>query len=456
MKVSTDKDLIEKFLTRGVEKIYPSKNFLEDKLNDGKKLRIYLGIDPTGPTLHLGHAIILAKLKEWQELGHEVVLLIGSFTGMIGDPTDKIATRKTLTRAEVLANAKKYKKQAANFIKFSGNNPAKIVYNHKWLEKLNFKEVVNLASKITVQRMMERDMFEKRMYGEIECPNCGDWSSAKNTMQFYNNEQYAFLHENELINCLKCMNRFKPADAKFRKPAPIYLHEFLYPLMQGYDSVVLNTDGEIGGNDQTFNMLTGRDLMKSILNKEKFVITMKLLVDPTGVKMGKTTGNMITMEDEPKEMYGKVMSWPDTLIISAFEICTRVDKNECERIETEIKNNANPRDYKMRLACEIVAIYYGEKKAKEAEENFIKMFQKKETPEEVKSQKSKVKSMNIVELLVEFNLAKSKGEARRLIEQGGIKIAGEVIKDINKIIEIPKDGVLVQRGKRQFIKVIKE
>ena len=401
-KVLTDKKLIEEFLNRGVENIYPNRKFVEAKLATGTRLTMYLGIDPTGPTLHLGHAIILAKLKKWQEMGHKVVLLIGSFTGMMGDPTDKSAARQQLTKKEVLNNAKKYQKQAAKFISFTGTNPAKLVYNHEWLEDMSFKEVIELASRFTVQRMLERDMFEKRM----------------------------------------------------QEGKPIHLHEFLYPLMQGYDSVVLNTDGEIGGNDQTFNMLAGRDLMKSMLHKEKFVITMKLLTDSSGVKMGKTTGNMITFEDSAGDIYGKIMSWPDEFILSGFELCSRVDIEEINKITKDIQNGANPRDCKMILAREVVTIYYNEAEARKAESDFIQTIQKKEAPDDINIKKLQAKIVNIVDLLVETELAKSKNEARRLIEQAGVKIDNTVVKDINKMVNITTQGVLIQRGKRRFLRVV--
>ncbi|MFA6355172.1 MAG: tyrosine--tRNA ligase, partial [Candidatus Paceibacterota bacterium] len=234
-------------LTRGISSIYPNREFLENKIKKGEKLTIYLGIDPTGPTLHLGHAIPIKKLSELQKAGHKIILLMGDFTAMIGDPTDKGAARKQLTHKQVMTNLKNYKKQASSLISFTGKNPAQIKFNSKWLGKMNFEEVLSLASNMTVQQMLERDMFKKRVEEE----------------------------------------------------KPIYLHEFMYPLMQGYDSVAMKVDGEIGGNDQTFNMLCGRDLMKTISGKEKFVITMKLLEDNSGKKMGKTEGNMIALSDTP-------------------------------------------------------------------------------------------------------------------------------------------------------------
>jgi tyrosyl-tRNA synthetase len=234
---------------------------------------------------------------------------------------------------------------------------------------------------------------------------------------------------------------------RMQEAKPIYLHEFIYPLLQGYDSVAMNVDGEIGGNDQTFNMLVGRDMMKS-RGKEKFVLTTKLLVDPTGKKMGKTEGNMVTLEDSPEEMYGKVMSWPDTLMPVAFEICTRLPIDEIKNILA-----GDPRDAKMRLAREIVMLYYSAKDAEKAEENFVKIFQKKEAPEEVAEIKIGSEKINILELLVKTKLATSKGEARRLVEQGGVKVGDQIINDINAVVEIPVEGALIQKGKRHFVKV---
>ncbi len=447
-KILTDNNLIEKFLTRGVENSYPNKKFIEDRLKEGKKLTMYLGIDPTGPTLHLGHAIALKKLKTWQEMGHQVVMLVGSFTGMVGDPTDKSAARKQLTRQQVLDNAKKYKKQANTFIKFTGDNPAKIVYNHKWLDKLSFKDVVELASNFTVQQMLQRDMFQERLRKrEFECKKCGHI--------FVDSGDISGIVARGETRCLKCGVGANYV-SQTKGTEPIYLHEFLYPLMQGYDSVELNTDGEIGGNDQTFNMLAGRDLMKAMKKKEKFVLTMKLLVDPAGEKMGKTTSNMITLDDNAEDIYGKAMSYSDSMIIIGLELLTDISTEVIKNIEQGIKDGENPMQYKKMMAFEIVKTIKGKEEAQTGQKHFENTVQKKETPSEVRSKKLEVRNINIVELLVECNLVSSKGEARRLIEQGGIKVNGDIVKSIDKKVEITKKSVLVQRGKRQFVKVVKK
>jgi len=402
MKIITDKNKIEEVLTRGVENIYPNREALEKVLLSGKKIRLYCGFDPNAPALHIGNAISLMKLGQFQALGHEIIFLIGDFTGMIGDPTDKTAARKKLTRKEVLANAKNYKKQASAYIKFNGANPAEIMYNGKWLDKLSFKDLIEVTSNFTAQQMFARDMFQERIKAE----------------------------------------------------KPIYLHEFLYPVAQAYDSVAMDVDLEVGGNDQTFNMLCGRDLMKAMKNKEKFVLTMKLLVDSSGKKMGKTEGNIVNLDETPENMYGQVMSWSDGVIEAGLELCTNLRLEEIIYMIGQIKKGENPRDKKMRLAYEITKINYGEKKAKAAEEFFVKTVQKKEVPEEVVNYNLPIANWKLADLLVEVKLAASKGEVRRLIEQGGIKVDGGAIKDINKEINITEKGVLLQRGKRGFVRVI--
>ncbi len=401
-KAITDKEKISEALTRGVEMHYPDKNSLEKVLMSGKRIKLYCGFDPSASSLHIGNAIQLNKLAQFQNLGHEVIFLIGDFTGMIGDPTDKAATRKKITRKEVLANAKNYKKQASAYLSFSGSNKAKIMYNSKWNDKLNFAGLIDLASNFTVQQMIQRDMFQKRL----------------------------------------------------KEDKPIYLHEFLYPLAQGYDSVAMDVDLEIGGNDQMFNMLAGRNLMKAVKGKEKFVLTIKLLADDKGIKMGKTEGNMVNLDEKPNDMYGKIMSWTDGVIIPGFELCTKIPMEEVEKVKRELAGGkVNPRDFKMKLAYEITKMNYGEKEAKAAQGYFIKIIQKKEIPDEIKTIKLTAGRINIIELLVAANLVQSRTEAKRLMAQGGIKVNGKVV-DMYSIFEITNNELLIQRGKRQFVRII--
>ncbi len=400
MSINTDNDAIQNLLTRGVENIYPSFEFLEARLKDGKQLTLYLGIDPTGPDLHLGHAIPLRKMAEFQKLGHKLILLIGDFTGMIGDPTDKSATRVRQTREQVLTNAKNYVAQASKIISFEGENPAELKYNSDWLAKLGFSEIVELASNFTVQQMLERDMFEKRI-----------------------------------------------AEGK-----PVHLHEFLYPLMQAYDSVAMNVDGEIGGNDQTFNMLAGRDLMKAVQHKEKFVITSKLLVDPTGKKMGKSEGNMITLSDSPDDMFGKVMSWTDGMIIPGFEILTDLPNGEIKEMKIAMGDGVNPRDFKVALAKAVVSEYFDREEAEAATDRFNNLFQDHGVPEDVPEMKLE-HAMSIVDALVATKLAQSKGDARRLMDGGGVKVNEEVVSDYEFVVD-PATNPLLQKGKRHFVKIV--
>jgi len=398
--VITDPKKIKEVLERSIDKIYPSREHFERALQGGKRLRIYLGADPTSSHLHIGHAAGILILSRLQKLGHEVIFLIGDFTGRIGDPTDKSAMRKQLTVAEVKSNLKNFKKQINGILNFSGKNAAKIKFNSKWLAKMSFRDVIELTSNFTVQQMIQRDMFQERLKAD----------------------------------------------------KPIGLHEFLYPLMQGYDSVAMDVDAEIGGTDQTFNMLVGRDLVKIYKNKEKFVITTKLLVNPiTGVKMSKTEGEVINLDDAPSDMFGKVMANSDEMMMGIMEMSTLAPMEEVEQIR-ELKKS-NPRDAKARVAHWVVRTYYGEKEADEAEEEFNKVFRSRELPTEMKTFKAPNKNMSVVDLLVATGLASSKGEARRLIEQGGVKIDEHKILDHAKTIEILPAGHVLQVGKRHFVRV---
>ncbi len=399
MSIDTDQKKIEEILSRGVEEIYPKKKTLEDLLLSGKKIRLYVGVDPTGKDLHIGHAIQFRKLKQFQELGHEVILLIGSFTAMIGDPTDKGAARKQLTKKEVLANAATYKRQAGKILRFTGKNPVKIMFNDKWLSKMNFSDVLELSSHFTVQQMSERDMFAKRM----------------------------------------------------RAGKPVYLHEFMYPLMQGYDSVAMNVDLEIGGNDQMFNMLAGRTLMKSMKGKGKCVMTLRLLTNDEGKKMSKSEGGFVALTDKSEEMYGKIMAMSDDVILTYFEIATDVPLDEIEGMKLQLEKGTNPRDLKARLAREIVTIFHDAASAEQAEKHFDSVFRSKEIPDDMPEYTLSAE-IGIIDALVQAELVSSKSEARRMIQQKAVKIDGVVVEDVNMILA-PKTEMVLQRGKRKFARL---
>ena len=398
--ISNDRQNIKQFMTRGVQQVYPNMDFLYERLTSGEQLSMYLGIDRTGPTLHMGHSIALRKLAEFQKLGHKAILLIGDFTAQTGDP-DKADARMRITREEVLANAALYKDQASLFLDFEGDNPAEIRYNSEWSDSMRFEDVLNLASHMTVQRMLDRDMFKKRL----------------------------------------------------QEGRPIYIHEFMYPLMQGYDAVAMDVDGEIGGNDQTFNMLVGRDLMKVMSNKEKFVLPVKLLVDPSGTKMGKTTNNMLSFLDSPQEKFGKIMSWTDGMIESGFELLTDWD---LDQINERLNNGENPRDVKLDLAQEVVSFYHNSEIAEEVRTSFLDQFSNNTVPVDVPEHAIE-SPQEIMELLRETGLAKSGGEARRKIDDGAVHIDGQKVHEIKLKISADQleKGIILKVGRKMF-RIIKK
>ncbi len=388
---------IEELLTRGVDKIYPSKEALEKELFSGKKLKLYQGFDPTGIKLHLGHMVGFRKHRQWQDLGHEVIFLIGDGTGQAGDPTGKKQTReKFFTQEELRANSKDYLSQASKIVRFDGLNPIKILYNSDWLNKLTLVDILNIAQNFSVQQLIERDMFQER------------------------------LKAGESIN----------------------LREFLYPLLQGYDSVAMDVDLELGGSDQTFNMLTGRTLMKSMKNKEKFVMTTPLLSDSKGVKIGKSEGNVIGLTDAPNDLFGKIMSLGDDAIIPMFTLLTDVPIEEINKFD--LKKDAM--SLKKQVASIIITQLHDEASAKSAADSFASTFQKKEIPNKMQEVKAKAGEF-LSEVLVKNKILSSKSEWRRLV-------AGNAIHDlsINKTItdvdlKISQDLTL-KIGKKKFIKVI--
>lgn len=391
-------NIINDLLSRSVTEVVPRELALS-KLNSGKKLRVYFGIDPTGDKLHLGHAVPLRKLKALQEAGHEVILVIGSFTAMIGDPSGRDSVREPLTAAQVKKNFATYKKQAQLVLNL---RKVKVVFNHKWLGKLKPKDIVTLASHFSVQQLLERDMFQERI----------------------------------------------------RRQQPIAVHELMYPLLVGYDSVVLDVDCEIGGNDQLFNMLCGRTLQQAYKKREKFVLTTKLLEGTDGRKMSKTYNNAIYLTDQPNEMYGKVMSIKDELIVPYFETCTDLSSEEINEVESGLKKGDNPKEYKSRLAKEIVKIYHGLKEAEKAAAEFDKVHKNKELPSEIPTLKINVGETTVAldEIIVRAVLASSKSEAKRLAEQGGVRVDGKVITDSRAQIEA-RPGTVIQVGPRKFVKL---
>ncbi len=401
MEKNTLNQKIQEILERGVEKVYPSKSFLKEKLLTKKPMKLYAGLDPTASSLHIGHLAILNKLAQFQKLGHQVFFLIGNFTSLIGDPTGRSAVRPQLTEKEVLANSRVFKEQAEKVLSFDSPNPARIVYNSQWLSELTLKDLIKLTSHFTVQQMMARDMFQKRV------------ASKK----------------------------------------PIFIHEFLYPIFQAYDSVALEADMEVGGNDQTFNMLCGRSLVKDLQHREKIVLTGQLLINADGSKMSKTASNAVFLSDAPLEMFGKIMSYPDSLIEPAFTLCTQVSYVEVKKIGKNLKKQEiNPRDAKIRLAQEIVGIIWGKGKAVQAAQEFQRIFQQKSLPSEIVEVKLSKRRILLVDLLIKTHLASSHSEARRLIAQGGIKINQQVQREWNQEVAIPK-GTIVQRGKRKFVRI---
>jgi tyrosyl-tRNA synthetase len=393
-------DLIQ----RGAEEIIPIDELeakIKKSIETGIPLNVKLGADPSRPDLHLGHTVVLKKLRHFQDLGHQAILIIGDFTGMIGDPTGRSKTRPPLTLEETREFGKTYFEQASKVI---DGTKAKILYNSEWLAKMTFEDVIKLASKYTVARMLERDDFEKR----------------------------------------------------YKNGEPISIHEFLYPLAQAMDSVAIKADVELGGTDQKFNLLVGRDIQREYGQDPQVILTMPILPGTDGVeKMSKSLDNYIGISEPPDEIYGKTMSIPDSLIYTYFELVTDVSKEELNLIKQQLSDpSVNPRDLKRKLARTIVEQYYSKEAALQAEENFDKIFVRKEIPDEVievfVNQES---ASNIISLLRSIGAAPSNSEARRLVDQGGVSINGEKIQNSNSPIQI-QSGSILKVGKRKFYKLI--
>jgi tyrosyl-tRNA synthetase len=376
---------------------------LESVEKSGKPLRIKAGFDPTAPDLHLGHTVLIQKLKQFQELGHEVNFLIGDFTGMIGDPTGKNETRKQLTREEVLANAETYKEQVFKIL-----DPARtrVVFNSSWMGPMSAADLIGLASRYTVARMLERDDFHKRFSGQ----------------------------------------------------QPIAVHEFLYPLVQGWDSVALEADVELGGTDQKFNLLVGRELQKQVGQRPQSVLTMPLLEGLDGVnKMSKSLGNYVGISESPKEIYGKLMSISDPLMLRYYELLSDVDLATLARVQRGVggaPDGMHPMEAKRALAREMVARFHDDAAAIKAEDEFLQQFRQKEIPEDIPAFRySADKPVWICSLMTASGTVSSNGEARRLIQQGGVKLNGEKL--VNADLEVEPCGELVlQAGKRRFARII--
>lgn len=375
---------------------------LAQSLKTNKPLRIKAGFDPTAPDLHLGHTVLVQKLKQFQDLGHEVCFLIGDFTGMIGDPSGKNETRKPLTREQVLDNARTYQEQV---FKILDPDKTRLVFNSEWMGRMSAADLIQLASRQTVARMLERDDFHKRFVGQ----------------------------------------------------QPIAIHEFLYPLVQGWDSVALESDVELGGTDQKFNLLVGRELQKQVGQRPQCILTMPLLEGLDGVnKMSKSLGNYIGITEPPKEIYGKVMSISDELMVRYYELLSDADLEHLQKVRDGVAGKdggAHPMESKKALAREMVARFHGISTARQAEEDFIRQFRQKEVPEDIATIKlSSAEPVWICRLLTDAGLSASNGEARRLVQQGAVKIDGEKLN--NPDFEVsPQGAIILQAGKRKFARI---
>ncbi len=390
-------------ISQGAVEIIPQEE-LEKKITDsikkGKKLNIKLGCDPTKPDLHLGHSVVLRKLAQFQQLGHQSILIIGDFTAMIGDPSGRNSTRPPLTAEETKEFAATYIEQAAKILDM---NTLQIEYNSAWLGKMGFEDVIRLSSKYTVARMLERDDFTNR----------------------------------------------------FKSGIPISMHEILYPLAQAQDSVAIESDVELGGTDQKFNLLVGRDIQRENGLEPQVILTMPLLVGTDGTeKMSKSLGNYIGISESPKDIFGKTLSIPDELLITYYELTTDLQPSEIKELSEAIKKGENPRDIKRQLGRKLVSMYYSEADADKAIEEFDKVFIKKGIPDDIPEKSFDLDEINIIELITLVGFAASNGEARRLVKQGGVSYDSEKITDFNTNVKIEGEKVL-KVGKRKFIKIIK-
>ena len=392
-KIKLNEAQIKELLSRGVEEIIDYKD-LEAKLKSGQKLRIKLGIDPTSPNIHLGRSIPLLKMRDFQNLGHQIIFIIGDFTGTIGDTSDKTSERPMLEENEIKANIKTYVKQAGKVVDIK---KCEIYYNSTWLSKLKYAEICRQANIFSINEFISRDNIRRRL----------------------------------------------------DKGSRVSLREVLYPLMQGYDSVVVKADVELGGTDQRFNLLSGREMQRHYNQAPQNIITNPLVEGLDGRKMSSSWGNTVNLLDSASDMFGKLMSLKDEYIIKYFTLLTRVPLEKIKEYETSLKNGANPRDIKLLLAKEIVAFYHSEKIAQEQAENFINVFSKKKQPSEIPTLKPSVP--DLLSVLLEAKLVTSKSEARRVLEQGGVKVDSQVIKDADFKL---KPGMVIQKGKLHYLKIV--
>jgi tyrosyl-tRNA synthetase len=395
-----EKEVLEilSFLKRNVKDLLTEEE-LKEKLIRKKVLRVKLGIDATGPDIHLGFAVVLRKLREFQDFGHIACLVVGDFTAKIGDPTGRSKVRPMLSEEEIKKNMKRYEQQ---IFKILDKDKTEFHYNSSWHSKLKIDEFIEIASKYTVARLLERDDFMKR----------------------------------------------------YKNNLPIYLHEFLYPLFQAYDSIAIKADVELGGEDQYWNLLVGRELMREFNLEPQVVMTLPLLIGLDGkLKMSKSYNNYVSIEDDPKDMFGKIMSIPDELICHYFRLCTNRREEEIKEFEEWLKQGKNPRDLKAQLAKDIVSIYHSPEAAKKAEEEFERVFKYKELPEEIPVFYTSFQNIKLVDLLVATKLLPSKSEAKRKIREGGVYLNGKRILDIDYEVVIDKETV-IKVGKRKFLKVI--
>ena len=390
-------------ISRGTEEVIPLNDLrkkLEKSIKNNKPLVIKLGCDPSRPDLHIGHGVVLQKLRDFQDLGHQAILVIGDFTAMIGDPSDRNKTRPQLTLEEAKANAESYIKQSKVILDVKN---LKVLFNSTWLNKMNFQDVINLSSKYTVARMIERDDFTKRFESEI----------------------------------------------------PISMHEFLYPLAQAMDSVEIKSDVELGGTDQKFNLLVGRDIQKEHNQDPQSIITLPLLEGTDGIeKMSKSYDNYIALDDSAEDMYGKIMSINDSMIEKYYKLAIFAEKKKVLEVKSLLKDDSiNPRDIKKDLAKALVEKYYDENAAEKAEKSFEKVFVKRDNPDDMpEAVLSSEKSL--IDLLLGENLISSKGEGKRLIAQKAIKISGEICDDPNKLLSSEDNGAIIKVGKRRFLKIV--